>query len=96
LQSAPEGGGATSIPDEKLGAAAAALRRVASIKQDYAQRLQQADDSDKQRLVDEANGALVQAVKDQGLSVEEYTAILVVAQNDPQVREKIMQRIQQQ
>jgi hypothetical protein len=27
------------------------------------------------------------------LSVEEYTSILVVAQNDPVVREKIVQRI---
>ena len=28
-----------------------------------------------------------------GLSIEEYTSILVVAQNDPVVREKILQRI---
>ena len=30
---------------------------------------------------------------DQGLSVEEYDSILEVAQNDPDVREKIRQRI---
>ena len=30
---------------------------------------------------------------DQGLSLEEYDSILEVAQNDPEVREKIRQRI---
>lgn len=35
----------------------------------------------------------MEAVTDQGLSVEEYTSILVVAQNDAEVREKILQRI---
>jgi hypothetical protein len=43
--------------------------------------------------VDEANKALVKAVTDQGLSVEEYTSIMVVAQNDPAVRQKIVQRM---
>jgi len=32
-------------------------------------------------------------IGDQGLSVEEYESILEVAQNDPDVREKIRQRI---
>jgi hypothetical protein len=35
----------------------------------------------------------VKAVTDQGLSVEEYTSIMVVAQNDPMVRQKILQRL---
>ena len=89
----PQPDKSASIPDEKIGAAAAALQRVAGIKQDYEQRLAAASDSDKQRLVDEANNALVKAVTDQGLSVDEYSSILVVAQNDPQVREKILQRL---
>jgi hypothetical protein len=35
----------------------------------------------------------VKAVTDQGLSVEEYTSIVAMAQSDPEVREKIVQRI---
>jgi hypothetical protein len=35
----------------------------------------------------------VKAVTDKGLSVEEYTSILEVAENDPAVREKILQRL---
>ena len=85
-----------NIPDQKLDAAAAAIRQVARVKENYQQRIEAAAPSDKERIADEANNALVKAVTDQGLSVEEYTSILVVAQNDPQVREKIVQRIRPQ
>jgi Domain of unknown function (DUF4168) len=83
-----------NIPEQKLDAAAAALDQVASVRNNYQQRIEStADPADKQRLVDEAKDAMVKAVTDQGLSVEEYTSILVVAQNDPAVREKILQRL---
>ena len=41
------------IPDNKLDAAAAAAKTVSMIKQDYAQRIAQASESDKSRLADE-------------------------------------------
>ena len=82
-----------NIPDQKLDAAAAAMGRVASLKQDYQQRIAAASSTDKERLLDEALSAMRRAVTDQGLSVEEYDSILTVAQNDPGVREKIRQRI---
>lgn len=82
-----------NIPDQKLDAAAAAIIQVASVKENYQQRIEAAAPSDRERISDEANNALVKAVTDQGLSVQEYTSILVVAQNDPEVREKIVQRI---
>jgi hypothetical protein len=82
-----------SIPDQKLDAVATALQQVAGLKRDYQQRVDVASQADKQRIIDEANGAITKAVTDQGLSVEEYTAIMVIAQNDPQVREKILQRL---
>jgi hypothetical protein len=41
----------------------------------------------------EATQAISKAVTDNGLSVEEYTAILKVAQNNPAVRDKILQRL---
>jgi len=84
-----------NIPDQKLDAAASALQQVAGLKRDYQERVDSASDSDKQRIVAEANSALAKAVTDQGLSLEEYTAIMVIAQNDPQVREKILQRLPQ-
>lgn len=82
-----------NLSDQKLDAAAAAVLRVATIKQDYQQRIAAAPPSDKERIAEEAIGALAKAVTDQGLSVDEYTSILEVAQANPEVREKIRQRI---
>src|SRR5262245_4762752 len=82
-----------NIPDQKLDAAAAAMGRVAGLKQDYQQRIAAASPDDKKRLLEEALDAMTKAVTDQGLSVQEYVSILKVAQNDPGVREKIRQRI---
>src|SRR5262245_42171013 len=82
-----------NITDQKLDAAAAAIEQVASLKQDYQQRIAAAAPSDKERILNEAINALTKAVTDQGLSVEEYDAILEVAQNDLDVLEKIRQRI---
>ena len=82
-----------NIPDQKLNAAAAALEQVVSVKEDYQRRIKAADPSDRDRIAEEAHNALLKAVTDQGLSVEEYTSILEVAQNDPDVREKILHRV---
>src|SRR5215813_4878027 len=82
-----------NISDQKLDAVATAIERVASLKQDYQQRIAAAAPSDKERIANEAINALAKAVIDQGLSLEEYDSILQMAQNDPEVREKIRQRI---
>src|SRR5262245_44080405 len=83
-----------NIPDQKLDATAAALDKIADVKQNYSQQIEATpNEADKRRLVDEANKELVKAVTDQGLSVEEYTKIMVVAQSDPNVRQKIIQRM---
>src|SRR5215831_9631996 len=48
----------SNIPDEKLDAAAAAIQRVTSLKQDYQQRITAAAPADKERILNEANSAL--------------------------------------
>ena len=87
LEAAPE------ISDQKLDATAAAIVRVAVLKEDYQQRINNAPPAEKERLAGEAMTALAKAVTDQGLSVQEYSSILEVAQINPEVREKIRQRI---
>ena len=82
-----------NISDQKLDAVATAIERVASLKQDYRQRIAAAAPSDKERIANAAINALAKAVTDEGLSLKEYDSILDVAQNDPEVREKIRQRI---
>jgi len=83
----PNQSASPKISDQKLDATAAAVDRVASIKRNYDAQLSNAAPSDKDRIVSDANNAITKAISDQGLSIEEYTGILQVAQNDPGVRE---------
>jgi hypothetical protein len=85
---------AASIPDQKLDAAAVAIQRVANLERAYLQQFEAASPEDQPRIANEASDAIEKAVTDQGLSVEEYTTILEAAQNNPQVRDKIIKRIQ--
>jgi hypothetical protein len=84
---------AQNIPDEKLDATAAAVKQVASVKENYQGQIEAATPSDRPRIAAEAKTALEEAVTKQGLSVDEYNSILTVAQNDSDVREKILQRV---
>ena len=86
----------TSISAQKLDQAAAAIVRVDRVQKSYHQKLEQAQPNERDRVVTEANNALAKAVKDQGLSIDEYDAIIRTAQNDPAVREKLLQRLDAQ
>ena len=81
------------ISDKKLDATAAAVKNVSAIRQSYEGKLAKASGDEKGRLVDEATNAMTKAVTDQGLSIDEYTSIIEVAQNDPEVRNKLLQRM---
>jgi len=94
MQAVPHGQSPTStIPDQKLSAAAAAIGQVAGIRQSYEKRISEASPPDKQRLSDEAYDALEKAVTDQGLSIDEYNTILKKAQHDPATRQRLAQLI---
>jgi Domain of unknown function (DUF4168) len=84
---------ASGVSDQQLDEVAKAIRQVNTVKLTYAQRIAQAPQSDKARIVGEANGALVKAVTDQGLSVDEYNAILITAQTDATLRQKLVERV---
>jgi len=86
-------GSSADIPDQKLAATAAAVKGVTAVRQSYEEKLAAASTTDKKRIVDEAQQAMAKAVTDQGLSLEEYTKILQVAQNDPTVQNKIIERL---
>lgn len=83
----------TEIPDSKLDATAKAVKKISSVKDSYDQKLAQAPAAEKHKLADEADAAAKNAITEQGLSVEEYTTILEVAQSDATVRDKLIQRL---
>jgi len=73
---------------------AAAIERVASLQNDYRQRIAEAEaPAEKERIVAEAHNEFTKAVTEQGLSVEEYASILDMAQDDHEIRDKLLQRI---
>jgi len=97
LAQSPPPGPSTSAPDlsdQKLSATAAAMERVASLQRNYRQRLAETEaPAEKERIVAEANNELTKAVTEQGLSVDEYTSILDAARDNPEIRDKLLQRI---
>jgi len=82
------------LSDQKLDAAAAAIARVAFLRQTYERQLAQADPADREKIAEQASGELAKAVNDQGLSVDEYNSIVDRARTDPGVRKKILDRLQ--
>jgi hypothetical protein len=84
----------SQITEQKLDATAAAFGRIIELQRAFRQRLAEASTPpDQERIATEVNDAVTKAVNDEGLSLEEYTSILEVAQNDPEVREKVLQRL---
>src|SRR5215470_8931954 len=83
-----------NISEQKLDAATAAAERVMHLKQNFTEQIANADPADRARIVDDTKQAIASAVTDQGLSIEEYTSILEVAQNDDAVRERILRQLQ--
>jgi Domain of unknown function (DUF4168) len=84
---------APNLSDQKLSAVAAALERIASLQKDYRQRIAEAEPADKDRIVAQAHGEFTKAVTDQGLSLEEYGAILDMARDNPEIRGNLLERI---
>lgn len=93
----PSGDATKSAPvisDEKLDAAAAAITKVNTLSKDYKRQFESAPPGDRERIANEADAALQQAVNQSGLSVEEYNMIIDVAMNDPTTQSRILQRLQ--
>jgi hypothetical protein len=86
----------SGISDTKLDQAAAAIVHVDKLQRSYQQKLEEAPPDERDNVIEEADNALAKAVKDHGLSIDEYDTILQTAQNDPAVREKLLQRLDAQ
>jgi hypothetical protein len=82
------------ISDKKLDAAAKAVKQVSAVSDTYKKKLAATPDkAEKERLLDQADQDVTKAVTDQGLSVDEYMAIMKVAENDSTVRNKLIDRL---
>jgi len=79
------------LSDAMVRKVGTALRRVVTIRQQYAQREQSEKSPDQQqKLTDQAQKDMVKAIGEQGLSVDQYSQAMQMAQADPALRQRLV------
>jgi Domain of unknown function (DUF4168) len=88
-------GQSSQIPDQTIGKAGAALHDVAKLQQKYQGEMDTASPQQKQGLSEQANAEAVQAIQARGLTVQEYSNVMHTAQNDPEVKQRLLRAAKQ-
>lgn len=85
----------TKVSGEEIAAFAKAQNKIAKIRQNYQSKLSSiSDQAERQKMVQEMNEKLVDAVKSAGLSVEKYNEIFNASQNDSALQQRISEVMQ--
>lgn len=84
------GSSAGALSDGTINKAGAALRDVAQVQEKYQGKMDTASPAQKQSLSEQANAEAVQAIQSHGLSVQDYTNVVRTAQNNPQVKQRLL------
>jgi len=87
--------GPAAIPDGTIGKAGAALHDVAKLQEKYQGKMDSASPEQKQGLSEQANAEAVQAIQSHGLSVQEYSTVVRTAQNDPRIKQRLLDAAKQ-
>ncbi|KPQ26138.1 MAG: hypothetical protein HLUCCA13_00170 [Halomonas sp. HL-48] len=83
---------AQDFSDEELEQFAEASQEIATISQEYTERLQEADDESAQEEVrTEANDRMIEVVEDSGLDVDTFNEIGQTIQQDPEMMERVQE-----
>lgn len=83
--------GQVEVSDEEILSFAKAQQEVLGIQQEYTDLAAQAADVDKQKeIVQEANEKMVEAVEDEGFSVQRYNVIANAMQSDTALQQRII------
>ena len=79
------------LSDAMVRKVGTALRHVVTIRQQYAQREQsEKSPEQQQKLTDQAQKDMVKAIGEQGLSVDQYSQAMQMAQADPALRQRLV------
>lgn len=82
--------------DEKIAAFVDARESVVEISQQWEERLNNAESQEKlNSLQQEAQQEMVEAVREEGLTVNEYNMIVDATQTDPELRERVNEMMTQ-
>ena len=77
--------------DQQLQKFASASQKISGVVTEYRPKVDAAKTDDaKQKVVQEADAKMVQLVRADGLTVEEFNGIGQAVQQDPQLRERLM------
>ena len=79
------------ISKDELKKFAQARPKLKQIRSDYAQEIKQAkgDKTKAKKIKDKYSRKMVDAIKNAGLTVQEYNEIAMAVQNDPDLQEKL-------
>jgi hypothetical protein len=81
----------TMPSDATVSKAGAALHDVAKVQSTYESRIQAAGTAQEKRgLSDQATAEAMQAIETHGISVDEYSQVVHLAQSDPQVKRRLL------
>lgn len=70
---------------------------IRDVQQEYTKKLQNVEDKSKaQQLQEQAQAEMVDIVEDNGLTVKEYNQLVNAIGNDPELRQEIEQKVQEQ
>jgi predicted RNA methylase len=83
--------GGTDVSDDMISKVGTAVGQIAEIQQNYGPRVAAAEsDDERQDLQKEATIAAVKAISNQGLTVEQYNDVVVAAQADPTLEQRLL------
>lgn len=95
-QSNPQQASAENVGGEKLDKFVDALAEISVIREAVAVELEAADDMEQaQKLQQEAQAEMIEAVETAGLTVEEYNQIATVMGSDPELAERVRNRLEE-
>jgi len=87
---------ADEVDEETLRSVAAAAVRIDEISQNWTGRLQEAEDeAEMAEIRERAQQEMVEAVRAEGISVEEYNVVLASAESDEELNAELQQFYQE-
>ena len=79
------------VPDQVVSQVGKAVAEILKLRQSLEENMAVAQsDQEKQSLADQVEGAAVQAISDQGLTVDQYNQVITAAQADSDLEERVM------
>lgn len=85
-----------NVDQEQLELFVDAYIDVGEIHAEYSDRLQGVEAAEQaQELQQEANDKMVEAIRDNGLSVEDYSEIAAAIEHDPEMRDDVITMIEE-